>query len=1378
MNLNVNLSGKEHCELFKGAQGKQNNQAPLQIDKNLLIPKSISGNLPPRLTGRIDINPTPELNLADQILQKESAALPLIDPIALLLKQPEFEKAWQSLAPNDQLLVKEILAELPRDTQENITAFIKIIVELSIALPDVREYILQGLDAADLYQGAPLLDWINKNRNHPEIFDVLGHIQPTSEYSYSIVKVAFRCFKKGDAETALMLLKTDPENLEGLARLLRKTREVVWDKSREYSWAPMMEEWIKRDPDSFIPYRALVHFLWLEKHPSMEQDLAQLSAYQKKSIDIAEICRRQCETYPDLHPWFFHLVQKDPIALMHLEVLSKHLNSEDYSSFVRRYINAQEPMSVSEVPFRAYTSDDLIGFLTSNPTYLSNFCKLVSLERSLGHSLIPFFITPKARLEATALIDCLSKNPQFAGKFASFSSKALLHGSFSLLEAFQLLEGGFRRHPKQFQEIVELFGHNHTVCKFVLNSCLLPNVNLEEKLKQYRFLSANQMIEGLEKILLSNEILATTFLASPHSKRLFHLAASTDVETAEKLQKLLAAKEPLGECLINNATSATFSLIRKVLKLNSSDPHEKELLNALIRTPHGNPFSVEICGLLALHSQRNTFLFNQGIKIISTSLEKQSQVDLLLMEWISCGRFAMAEDLFRNSTTPFWKTILESEVKTRDDLDNSILQQLFNLHLSLQSIQKAPTGLSEQSILSLNKFALLIYKRFGSKEATEWIFALQLKLKYKPEQVKAMLESKIWQAMELSRGSGVNEKEGIDKVLETFKYKFPNAIIESAAIISAPSFDEFINSLCGSLITLEGNINLKMVEHFLLCFHLPDPLQDAHVKRILNALRDENYFSDRLRSTVVPPVDSRQYRAIQDALRVKSPLNKQHVCQAILSGLIHPLRQLDMIGSCFGTSVAIQQFSSLMGIKQSFEDFLSIATKGYVKRRASNPSNAFVTFPMAYEPENFKNIFSVNLFGRIREFTIANMSENYYNVFNGSMLKLDKALDVAVNGVALQLSAYGFDQSMLVQLKTDLHNQVRNHFCFRYVGSLQAPKNAPYPQGAWVLVDRATEESVVKTPLAWQYSVQALSKEMHRKFVVSPSGYTPMQVQGLKAFLPVIFNSMSDDKFIAETSGTSAKEIYAAKAPNMPHCPPFIDFGGAYTNETLSVYHATWVLPDLLPPHYHPLGRVLRYIESLPPHDKIEALRNPNLLKTFYVPKHGMNICIGKLLPLVMKAKGADALFEQWRKANENLLATSLTPTLSTEIIDKYFNISQLAFFKDAFIKSIAASAPKTIGELCKKITSFSIMLEGSKEGKSKAEYFLGDILSHIKGLSLPPKFDIVDTNWSGASILSFQISLDEQPSNFNWGWFNYPMETWEMPKITITSDEYSRQYA
>ena len=64
-------------------------------------------------------------------------------------------------------------------------------------------------------------------------------------------------------------------------------------------------------------------------------------------------------------------------------------------------------------------------------------------------------------------------------------------------------------------------------------------------------------------------------------------------------------------------------------------------------------------------------------------------------------------------------------------------------------------------------------------------------------------------------------------------------------------------------------------------------------------------------------------------------INPQQVRQIMLSGLLCPTRQSQM-GSCFATSIVIQQDTYAMGLRQKLEDFLMMMAKGALTRSNKN----------------------------------------------------------------------------------------------------------------------------------------------------------------------------------------------------------------------------------------------------------------------------------------------------------------------------------------------------------------------------------------------------------------------------------------------------------
>ena len=106
-----------------------------------------------------------------------------------------------------------------------------------------------------------------------------------------------------------------------------------------------------------------------------------------------------------------------------------------------------------------------------------------------------------------------------------------------------------------------------------------------------------------------------------------------------------------------------------------------------------------------------------------------------------------------------------------------------------------------------------------------------------------------------------------------------------------------------------------------------------HIFHVLSVMEEDPEFSLRLKAATLPPDGSPGSRIIRQMLHVPSDvkLNQQHVRQVLLSALLTPTRQA-AIGSCFATSLVIQQDSYPMGLKQKLEDLLSLTAYGKVTR--------------------------------------------------------------------------------------------------------------------------------------------------------------------------------------------------------------------------------------------------------------------------------------------------------------------------------------------------------------------------------------------------------------------------------------------------------------
>ena len=266
-------------------------------------------------------------------------------------------------------------------------------------------------------------------------------------------------------------------------------------------------------------------------------------------------------------------------------------------------------------------------------------------------------------------------------------------------------------------------------------------------------------------------------------------------------------------------------------------------------------------------------------------------------------------------------------------------------------------------------------------QATSWISNLQFHLKHQPKLLEEMFSSSAWQnIISLLKNEEINISE-TSKFLNTFPLDITKNIYEIL---------EFSTKLCGQtetfatplaidiarcLLTNGGTINLGVlitIKNILNEGKLDiNPSVKNHLIAILSFLEHDSDFTQRLETCEDPPADSPQALLIQKLLDIEEDDHiTKHMAQvAILSAMLWPLIQHEMVSSCFATATAMRLSSFPDGLKQKLEDYLALVASGSITR-------GDIKYPLIYDKEAFFSHFSgEHLFARAHEYLLAGMND-------------------------------------------------------------------------------------------------------------------------------------------------------------------------------------------------------------------------------------------------------------------------------------------------------------------------------------------------------------------------------------------------------------------
>ncbi len=194
-----------------------------------------------------------------------------------------------------------------------------------------------------------------------------------------------------------------------------------------------------------------------------------------------------------------------------------------------------------------------------------------------------------------------------------------------------------------------------------------------------------------------------------------------------------------------------------------------------------------------------------------------------------------------------------------------------------------------------------------------------------------------------------------------------------------------------------------------------DPAIKESIMIKLDALKNHPEFADRLTTLTSPTIGSRQEILIGKLVGndPQEAVTARDAKLAVLSALLWPLRQGN-VGTCFSTSLVIQQGSHAEGLKQNLEDLLSIVGNGCLTRKVSPPKNGTIDTPLIIPNlEEFAMKFKGdNLLARAHEYTMVN---------SGSSKLAGRFLNDAMNNIGKQVASEISDSQIRNEMLANLN---------------------------------------------------------------------------------------------------------------------------------------------------------------------------------------------------------------------------------------------------------------------------------------------------------------------------------------------------------------------
>lgn len=1009
-------------------------------------------------------------------------------------------------------------------------------------------------------------------------------------------------------------------------------------------------------------------------------------------------------------------------------------------------------------------------FFKTNKTSL--LVSILNAERAWGVSLLPMFAAEPR------LLGYFEKNQPF---FRTCASLRMLYSPASVLEMVRKVE------PKILMEVFELAQQYPTaVYHFLMERSILnPRKNPTQVSLAYQEIWKLKRDPNLKHLVAP----ALRLLTHPISPKFVSLFSLKNVDFRNRLLGI-DDEQVVGMLLVLSGHFPPNALIlRLVAQVNAENASAVKLIMQLhnnnhplaawiAKEPVDAPFSKQTMALLTLYAQKENDLLDEALKILSKDDKDRSNYENKVLEWIVTGHYSLASSILKQKDIAFWKEISDLNLPPKD------VQKLHSLYLTLEKLMFT----DEQKGFIQKVACKLICNKTAPRMAQKWLLWFQMISEGNSIEIETFIASDAWRYM---RGKVDELQKLTDKDLIVHMNKLP-LVDKLRPVFELRSLKQFTEDVADRLVTASGGINTELIPMILIRierFKLPGNIS-SHLKFVLESLQSDPYFSDRLmKMHELPPPNSRQGKLLT-ALYGKDYTIKD-VRKAVVSALLSPVRQ-ENVGSCFGTALVINLNSSLEGLKQSFEDYAALITKGNLTRKDGKVELAY---PMEFEKGKFeKNFKRDNFLARIREFTIASMSHVFSELkentkkFWGNLIADQEA--VFSNGLLENdKKIWEKAKTKIPNLEAMIHEKIYTMIPCRYLGFIKKPAENAF--GGWVYVDGTTEEPLLTSRKVFESAIKKCLEQVRKDNSLL---FTKEELKLFDMLIDQCSRYVSSDEFLIQGLKINQSEIPAFFNFNTEAVTDTALTGmmGGHLSAVMNRYfNRAKVTYTPLPNREHPLLEVFNYIRNLPLQERVAAWRNPRLLKIMQVPRHFMNLKIGSLIKLAEDPRKATEFVEAAAKKNNALMNTLITEQLKNSIITGYLN--RCGSSKGALAKiqaMVDEFKPKTIKQLCSFIEYATRTLLPDDENTVRlVKNRLALTISNLEGikLDLPPLVDVADTNWSMDPSIGFSLNLEGTYENMSYlsksdtlserhdrAW---ETNAWHFVECTLPIDDFSRSY-
>ncbi len=638
-------------------------------------------------------------------------------------------------------------------------------------------------------------------------------------------------------------------------------------------------------------------------------------------------------------------------------------------------------------------------------------------------------------------------------------------------------------------------------------------------------------------------------------------------------------------------------------------------------------------------------------KSLPALLEKQ---DPVLMRLIEEGRFALAEDRMNASDSASW---------TKSTCSGLVMQKLHDLERDLgnklelmQALQNfATNNTDEKTVKAFGQMQFLLTRSRGVEEVFHAL---------KTDQLDELSTHELGELMRA--GSRIEYAE-----TAKFCHQLAEILLSPSGCLNTVMLDPIID-----IITNNIDIEKTIKETIILKLH---------------ALQNHVEFSDRLAMNPVPKDNTRQATLIRAMLQ-KEPteaLTSREINSAILSALVWPLRQHSTIGSCFATSIVIQQGSHAEGMKQILEDLLSLVGNGCLTRAVQIPQKGTLDTPLVIPNiEEFCQKFqNDNLLARAHEFTTTNIG--------GAKL----AGRLIGPGGAIRL----IGQTIANRLSNPLLQQVVEANCC----TILSPE-----RNKWISISTQTGQALdsMSVDEAAQFFGAMIDDPALKEYCESPE-----------------FKKLLKQQSFTINAGTGADHIGTLLSTDVEETKVQIDIARSF--EDLFNLVATWS-------------------ES----DKNYARQNPGLLIPFATPNHAFSLRANELINLYDASQGDVSNMDRTNTFIHSELSEELAAQFLDQYVKLYTQHSktnpmtdeELVQYKDEIHKELFTNRQPTIETLYEVMKKQDYNTFWSKSLETLWSQRLEQVLRSLPAVQdlVPKEYYVLDSNWTSSPQRGFTMSI------------------------------------